>query len=304
MPSNRLRLSVVAHALSADPRVAPRLAREYGFEGVLFDAVSPALDLTQLSGTGKREFRSVVSGQNQQLVGLRMDLLQQGFSLRGDVDRELSRLEKAMDAAKGLQAPLVCVDLGPLPEPAREAKPRPTVTAQQAGLILIPGSMDLPKTPEPPAVPPPDPSFVSQVDAAMVELGRRADRCGVMLAMRAELASFAALERALRAADCPYFGIDLDPVAVLRDVWDVDEVFSRLGPLIRHVRGRDAVAGADRRTKPAVVGAGGTDWGQLLARLDEAGYHGWVTLDPVDLSDRVAAAIAGRQHLKSFLAPS
>src|SRR4051812_29507537 len=88
MPPHRPRLSVVAHALSTDPRVAPRLAREYGFEGVLFDAVSPALDLTSLSGTGRREFRSVVNGQNQQLVGLRMDLGQYGFGLRGDVDRE------------------------------------------------------------------------------------------------------------------------------------------------------------------------------------------------------------------------
>lgn len=300
MPANRPRLSIVAHALSSDPRVAPRMAREYGFSGLLFDAVSPSLDLTSLSGTGKREFRSVVSGQDQQLVGLRMDLGQQGFGLHGDVDRELSRLDKAMDVAKGMQAPLVCVDLGPLPEPERAAKPKPAVQPGQAGLIIIPGSMDLPKTPEPPAVPPPDPALVSQVDAALIELGRRADRFGVMLAMRADLASFAALERALRAADCPYFGVDLDPLAILRDVWDIDEVFSRLAPLIRHVRGRDAIAGADRRTKPAAVGTGGTDWGQLLSLLDEAGYHGWITLDPVELPDRVAGAVTGRKHLETF----
>src|SRR3954468_17896711 len=125
MPPHRPRLSVVAHTLSPDPRVAPRLAREFGFEGVLFDACPPALDLPSLSGTGRREFRSVVSGQNQQLVGLRLDLGQQGFGLRGDVDRELARLDKAMDAAKGLGAPLVCVDLGPLPEPERAPKPKP-----------------------------------------------------------------------------------------------------------------------------------------------------------------------------------
>src|SRR5688572_22975330 len=79
MPSERVRLSVVAHALSPDPRVAPRLAREYGFAGLLFDAVAPALDLTSLSATGRREFRSVVAGQNQELVGLRIDLGGKGF---------------------------------------------------------------------------------------------------------------------------------------------------------------------------------------------------------------------------------
>ena len=70
-----------------------------------------------------------------------------------------------------------------------------------------------------------------------------------------------------------------------------------LGGFIRHVRGRDAVTGAGRRTKPAVVGRGATDWGQMLSRLDEAGYHGWVTLDPLELPDRVAAAEAGRKHI-------
>jgi sugar phosphate isomerase/epimerase len=300
MPSERIRFSVVAHALSPDPRVAPRLAREFGFGGVLFDAVTPALNLADLSGTGRREFRSVVAGQNQELVGLRIDLGSKGFGPGADVDRELARLEKAMDAARGLVAPLVCVDLGPLPEPERQAKPRPQVTQQQAGLILLPGSMDLPKTPEPPPVPPPDPAFVSQVDAAIFELGRRADRFGVMLAMRADLSSFDALQRALNAAGCPYFGVDLDPVAVLRDVWDLDEIFSRLGGLVRHVRGRDATTGADRRTKPTTVGAGGTDWGQLLARLDEADYHGWITLDPMELADRAAGAVAGRKQLQSI----
>jgi sugar phosphate isomerase/epimerase len=300
MPTDRTRLSVVADAMSTDPRVASRLARESGFAGLLFDAVSPSLDLTDLSGTGRREFRSVVAGQNQELVGLRVDLGGKGFGPGADVDRELSRLDKAMDAARGLSTPLVCIDLGPLPEPAREATPKPPVTQQQAGLIILPGSMDLPKTPEPPPVPPPDPAFVSQVDAAMFELGRRADRMGVVLAMRADLSSFDALRRALRTADCPYFGVDLDPVAVLRDVRDLDEIFSRLGGLVRHVRGRDATTGADRRTKPAPVGAGGTDWGQLLARLDEAGYHGWVTLDPLELRDRAAGAVAGRKYLEEI----
>src|SRR5206468_871975 len=103
---------------------------------------------------------------------------------------------------------------------------------------------------------PPDPAFVSQVSAALQELGSRADRYGVTVAVRSELASFASLDEALTAARCPWFGVDLDPVAILRDDWSADEVFSRLGPLIRHVRARDATLGADRRTQPAAIGRG------------------------------------------------
>jgi sugar phosphate isomerase/epimerase len=89
----------------------------------------------------------------------------------------------------------------------------------------------------------------------------------------------------------------LDPVAILRDGWEIDEVFSRLGSLVRHVRGRDATGGAGGRTKPAAVGAGGTDWVQLFANLDGAGYRGWVTVDPFELPDRAGAAAQARSAL-------
>ena len=130
------------------------------------------------------------------------------------------------------------------------------------------------------------------VHAALAERGRRADRYGTTVAFRSDLASFAALERALSRAACPWFGVDLDPVAVLRDEWPLDEIFSRLGPLIRHVRGRDATRGGGGRTMPAVIGQGTTNWGELRAALDGAGYSGWITIDSLEHPDRRAAAVA------------
>lgn len=300
MPRSTFSFAVVASALSSDPREAPRLARPAGFAGLLFDAYSTALNIPDLSASGRREFRHVLSGQNQRLVGLRFDFGPKGLGPGADVDRAVSRLDRVMEAAAGLGAPLVCAELGPLPRPAPEAKPaKPRVTPEQAGFIFLPEAVTAPKPEEtaPPA-PPPDRAFVSQVDAALAELGRRADRYNVVVAFRSELASFAALERALRAAACPWFGVDLDPVAVLRDEWTGDEVLSRLGNVVRHVRGRDAIGGAGGRTRAAVVGQGNTNWGELLADLDSAGYGGWVTLDPIDLTDRAAAAEAGLKHLR------
>ena len=305
MPVESISFAVVAPALSPDPHVVPELSRRAGFAGLQFDAYATDLALPDLSATGRREFRHLLSGQDQRLVGLRFDLGPKGLGPGADVDRALDRLGRVMEAAAGLMAPLVCVEVGPLPEPVVEEKAKPKITTEQAGLILIPGDLGGGASAKPQAAgratEAPDPDFLAQVDGAMAELGVRADRYGVTVAFCSELASFAALERTLAAARCPWFGVDLDPVAVLRDDWDVDEVFSRLGGLIRHVRGRDAVRGADRRTKPAVVGRGGTNWGELLANLDAAGYHGWVTVDPVDpvdLTDRPAAAVAALEHLR------
>src|SRR5207247_1763074 len=138
-----------------------------------------------------------------------------------------------------------------------------------------------------------DQALLDSVGSALTEIGIGADRYSVTVALSSSLASFAALENAIASARCPWFGVDLDPVAMLGDEWDADAIFSRLGPLVRHVRARDAVCGADRRTKAAVIGAGSVEWEALLARLDQSGYQGWITIDPVELTDRAGAARRG-----------
>ena len=297
MPTASLQLGVVAAALSPDPREAVGLSRQLGFAGLQFDGRSSSLDLAQLSASGRREFRRILASQNQQLIGLRTDAGPSGFTPGADVDRALAHVERLMEAAAGLNAPLVCLDLGPLPTAPQTVSLRPQVTPAMAGLILLPEATSAkPIAPEP-APPPSDPAMLAQVAAAMDELGRRADRFSVMLAFRSDLASLASLKQAVASVNCPWFGIDLDPVAILRDPWDMDETFSQLGPLIRHVRGRDALLGADRRTKPTMIGQGKVDWPALLHNLDQSAYRSWITVDPVELPDRRTAASAGGAYL-------
>jgi sugar phosphate isomerase/epimerase len=289
-----VQISVTASALTSDARAAPRLARQAGFGGLVFDAYSAALNLPELSSSGRREFRRLLSAEAQPLVAVQCDLGAKGFGPGADVERELSHLDRAMEVAAELGAGCVCVELGPLPPAPIRAKPKPAVTREQAGLIILPAPAP---APEQPTAPPPDPSVVSQVNTALSELCARADRYRMTVALSSSLSSFVSLQHAMTGVACPWFGVDLDPVAILRDEWDSDEVFSVLGPLIRHVRARDAVVGADRRTRPAVVGRGSVEWSRLVASLDESGYRGSVTMDPTELPDRAAAALAGREFL-------
>jgi sugar phosphate isomerase/epimerase len=301
MDCNDLKIGVVAAALTTDVRQAPRFARQLGFDGLLFDAYAPALNLPELSQSGRREFRHVLASESRQLVGLRADVGPRGLTPGVDIDQILSRLTKAMEAAAGLQAPLVCTDLGPLPAPPAGPKPAKKITSEMAGLILLPESVEKEPEAEPSApatMSPADQALAAQVDAVLLELGSRADRFGVTVAFRSELSPFAALERAISKAACPWFGVDLDPVALLRDEWPTDEVFSRLGPLVRHVRARDATKGVGGRTSPAMIGKGSINWDELISNLDASGYHGWITIDPMELADRASTAAAGLKVLR------
>lgn len=279
-------ISIVAAAYSDEPRIAARAASAAGFAGLLVDAATTAVDLTGLSGTGIREFRHVLSSANLKLAGVRATLDHRGLSPGADVDRQLNRVEKVLRAAASLHAPVVCLDVGPLPADPGTPPSRPAITPQQAGLILIPTLCAAP-APESTAlagIPTKvDPNFIAQVDGALAELGNRANRYGVPLAIHSELSSFAALMRTLRAADCPWFGVNLDPVAVLQDDWDMDQVFSAAGPLIRHVRARDALRGDRQRTQPVPIGSGDVDWPHLFSNLRHAGCKSWITLDPARL---------------------
>jgi sugar phosphate isomerase/epimerase len=292
-----LRIAATADTFSPDARDAARLAREAGFGGLLFDAYSNVLSIPDLSHTGRREFRHVLSSHELELVGLQGDLGPKGLGPGADLDRAIDRIDRAMEAAAGLASRLICLDVGPLAEPARPEILKPVITPEQAGLLILPTSASPARAPAGPAAPV-DQALLDSVNSALTQIGIRADRYGVTMAFRSSLASFAALGNAVTCARCPWFGVDLDPVAMLCDDWDADEFFSHLGYLIRHVRARDAVRGADRRTKPTVIGAGSVEWDALLARLDQSGYHGWITIDPVELSDRAEAARHGLERFR------
>ena len=137
-------------------------------------------------------------------------------------------------------------------------------------------------------------------DTSLLELARRADRHGVVLALRGELVSYADLEKAAKAGDCPWFGVDFDPVAALRDEWPTDEIFSRVGQLIRHVRARDAILGSEKRTKPVTIGSGAVDWRKLMGDLEGVGFRGWVTIDSMELQQRRAGAVSGAAAIRAI----
>lgn len=141
---------------------------------------------------------------------------------------------------------------------------------------------------------------VSDAMAGMVEIGGLADRVSIAVALGTGLASFDSLLYALEQARCPWFGIDFDPAAIVGEGREVGAALAGCGQNLKHVRGRDAVRGERGKSKEVVIGHGGANWSQLLTLLDEAGYSGWITVDPIELADRRGAAVAGLKQLLAW----
>ncbi|HTW95012.1 MAG TPA: TIM barrel protein [Tepidisphaeraceae bacterium] len=292
-------VGVVAGVLSDDPRQAAQRAQAGKFGGLQFDLKMGQLDLTELSETGRREFRRMLADSAQKLIALRADAGADGLTVGADVDRVLWRFQKSLAAAAALTAPMVCLDLGRLPAPASIVDKRPPITPEQAGIIILPKAIQMQTSPA--ATAPPDAKFVAQVDEVLAMLGAWADQYGVTVAMRSSLSPFSALKRALDRAACPWLAVDFDPVDALQDGRDLDAIFSDLGGAIRHVRGRDAMVGDRQRVRPAQIGRGAVGWPSITARLEEAGFNGWITVDSLELPQRQSAALNGAKYLAPIL---
>lgn len=293
------KISILANALANDARTSISYAARYGFSGIAFNSILGPLDLTTLSDTGIREFQHLLTNHHLELVALCSATGPAGLGPDADLDQLLSRLDAVMQLAVKLGTPLVSLDVGLLPSAPKPRRTPATITPAQAGLIFIPPAQPVASHAEPDTEPPSaqNAAQTAALYTALDALCQKADRYGCTLALHSERSDFASLAQALAGISCPWLGVDLDTAALVADRWDCDRVFDELGPLIHHVRARDALRGNDGRSSPAPIGHGQVDWPQLLANLSSDDYKGFLTIDPLNLPDRLTGAITGRSAL-------
>lgn len=281
------RVSVRAICLGEDIRATLPLAKAAGYRGVQLDVVTGGLSLNELDGSGRREVRHLVSSNDLEVESVRAQVPAGALATPADHDRLLWMMRKAIEATSGIGAKCLCVDIGRLPRV--RAKERRSTPIANPGLIIVP---EMPKAPaaNEPEIKDTELALWDGVDVILREIGSITDRIGVVVAFAAELSGFASLERMLEGARCPWFGVDLDPVSVLREDDSFESVLDVVGPMLRHVRVRDAIRGSGGRTQPAEIGEGSTNWRELLSLLDSGSFGGWLAVDTVDLPSRVAAA--------------
>jgi sugar phosphate isomerase/epimerase len=229
-----------------------------------------------LSQSGRREVGAILSRSSLAGAALRVDLPGRGLTQDADADRILADLEAGLIAARDCGFSLVACDLGRIPRSETRPSPRRSIDPAAVGAILLPEPALLPPLPDPAPLTAEERRHASFAIEVLQALGNRADRIGVPLAFSASLATPADLLALLTSAACPMFARELDPVAALSEG---PATLAAMDPPVRHVRGRDALAGPEGRTRVARVGEGDVNWPELLEALADADYGGFVSLE-------------------------
>ena len=216
-------------------------AARLGAEGVEIDARGE-IKPQDLTRTGVRQMRKMLDDLNLRVsaVGFRT---RGGYNVTEHLDQRVEGTKAAMQMAYDLGAPVVVNQVGRVP-------------AEPTG---------------------PDWELLLQV---LADLGRHGQRVGAVLAAETGSESGADLARLIAALPTGAIAVNLDPGNLVVNGFSPREAVQTLGPHILHIHAKDGVRDlAQGRGLEVPLGRGSVDFPDLLGRMEEHQYHGYLTIE-------------------------
>jgi sugar phosphate isomerase/epimerase len=263
--------SPIALRLADDParsaRDRWREAAALGARGLVLDAAGP-LAPRALSETARRDVRQTLRALDLSLAALHLPT-RRPFDTLDQLDDRLARADQAFELAYALGTRLVLVRAGAVP--TDESDERRVILSQ-----------------------------------ALTELGRRADRRGIRLAVEADGEPAQTLAGLLDSLGVPSLAASVDPAAFLARGADPAGAVVTLGDHLAHAYATDG-ASPSFAARPGVRHAGGfgfspaaLDWESYLGALEEIDYRGYLTVWPDPRGDVSVEARRVIERLKRF----
>jgi sugar phosphate isomerase/epimerase len=255
-----LRIAVATRGFDQPLRSALLTASRTGATGVQFDArneVRPA----DLSATGRRELL-------HRLEELKLRPASFSFPLRrplaeaAGLDERVAAIKAALQFAWDMNAPVLCVRPGRVPDDPASAD----------GRLLV---------------------------DVLNDLARHGNRVGATLCLTPSREPADALARVLDSVSEGPIGVDFDPAAFVMAGADPAEAYRRLHSRIGHVTVRDGIRDMDGGTE-VPVGRGEVVWDELLAAIDESEFTGWQTVVRTSGDDRIGDITRAVQYLHNI----
>jgi sugar phosphate isomerase/epimerase len=257
-----VKIGIQTRSLRQPIRRALETAARLGAAGVEIDARSE-LRPADVSRTGLREFHKLLSD-----MGLRVTAVgfptRRGYDVPDDLERRVLATREAMRFAADLRTDVVIVRAGRVPVES-------------------------------------DTTAFGRLVEAMTALGMYGERIGARLALQTADASPQDLARLIAALPEHSVGVDLQPSGLIHGGHSPLEAIELLGTHVLHVHACDAVR--DVATREAVeveLGRGAADFPELLGRLTEFDYRGWVTIERRDSPNPLEEIGNAVEYLRSL----
>lgn len=242
-----VKIGIQTRNLRQPLKAALRTAARLGADGVEID-VRTELPPRELSQTGLREFLKLL-GDLKLRVSAAAFPTRHGYDEPHELERRVLATQAAMRFAAQLGTDVVINRVGMVTEES-------------------------------------DSSRHSQFLEALTALGAYGDRLGARLAAQSVGESPQALARLIERLPEHTLGIDLHPSGLIAAGHSPQEAVEVLGPYVLHVHACDAVRDvATGRASIVEVGRGTADFPELVGRLTEFDYRGWVTIECRESAD-------------------
>jgi sugar phosphate isomerase/epimerase len=255
------KIGIQTRSLGQPLKQAIHTAARLGANGVEIDARNE-LRPGELSATGLREFHKLLEDLNLRVSAVAFPT-RRGYDDPEDLERRVQATQQALRFARDLRTDVVINRVGRIPSE------------------------------------PSDPSFTRLVEA-LTAIGGYGDRVGARLAVQTGSEPPRELARLIAALPEQSVGIDLHPTALIMGGQSPQDAIDALGHHVLHVHACDAVRDAAGRANEVVLGRGSADFPELLGKLTEYDFRGWVTIERRDSPDPVGEVENAVAYLRAL----
>lgn len=236
-----VKIGIQTRSLRQPLRQALVTASRLGASGVEIDA-RHELRPSDLSRTGLREFHKLLADLNLRVSAVAFPT-RRGYDDPDDLERRVLATHEAMRFAADLRADVIINDIGRIAEKDE------------------------------------DPSFQRMIEA-LTAIAAFGERAGVRFAAQTTHVSPQDLARVIESLPAHSTGVDLHPSGLIDAGYSPNDAIEALGPHVLHIHACDAIHDpATRRTTEVELGRGSADFPEILGRLSEYNYRGWVTIE-------------------------
>jgi sugar phosphate isomerase/epimerase len=252
-----LKIAVQTTCLAQPLRQALHTAARVQADGVQID-LRQELPPAELSDTALRQVRKLLDDLNLR-VGSTAFPTRRGYANPEDLDRRIEATVEAMRASSRLNARVLLITLGPIPDP------EPPTSEPTFGVARSETTQGLESR--------------ETLVEALTALAMQANRHGVQLALQCPTVHPADFKSLLEELPEGLVGADLSPADLILNGQDPRRYAETLGPRILHTFANDAVRGLGGAAGNDVeLGRGTADFPELLGILEEYDYRNWITV--------------------------